>query len=85
MRFGAKSKFITIFLLTGAVSRGASHSSPDLITHSPGTEMGYYSPGYCFSWYQVSKMNPHFLIKHIFIVIEIIIFCSFFFSLYFGF
>lgn len=39
--------------------------------------MGYYIPGYCFSWYQVSKMNPRFLIKYIFIVIEIIIFRSF--------
>lgn len=76
MRFGAKSKFITIFLLTGALSCAASHSSSDLITHSPCTETGYYIPGYCFSRYQVSKTNPHFLIKYNFIVIEIIIFCS---------
>lgn len=82
MRFGAKSKFITIFLLTGALSCTASHSSSDLITHSPCTEMGYYIPGYCFSRYQVSKMNPHFLIKYIFIVIEIIIFCSLLFPLF---
>lgn len=76
MRFGAKTKFITIFLLTGAVSCTASHSSSDLITHSPCTEVGYYIPGYCLSWDQVAKTNPRFLIKCIFIVIEIIIFCS---------
>lgn len=44
MRFGAKSKFITIFLLTGAVSCTASHSSSDLITHSPCTENGVLCP-----------------------------------------